>query len=244
MDNLNTRPQTSSARDNRLVALLDWDGTLSSGFMIVRWSQFLSRHGAVSADLASDIEKTFGLYYSNSITHEESSRRSAAIYAAYLRGLKRSEIEAQASSFVTEDRTQLYSFTNYILSYLAKRGIRPILISGAPSEPLRLYSKMMGIGDLYALELAGTGGLFAGHVKFNPGIQDTKLQIVKTIQSQIENSIVLSMGDAAADLPMFDASPTCIIVDNPGITTNGRCLHLNSNAHASERVIRFLEESL
>ncbi len=227
---------------SRRIALLDWDGTLRKDFTIRAWIKFLVKNGALPEKAVEDIEAVFGLLFRGSISHDEASRRTAAIYAFYLRGHSKAEITKMASLFFEEDTQYLCSFSSALLSCLSCNSIQTVVISGAPVEILQEHQRVFPIEHIHALELQTVEGVFMDKVLTNSGTAQEKHLIVDHLLKSQMYDIVLAAGNSSSDLPLLDSAPASIIVNNPDLKTKAKCLYLFCDDADIGRMLNFLEE--
>jgi phosphoserine phosphatase len=226
----------------RMIALLDWDGTLRRDFTIRTWIKFLVGQGILPDKSIEDIEGVFAPLFKGNISHDEASYRTAAIYAFYLKGRSKAEIMRMASLFFEEDTQHLCSFSLALFSCLAQNSIQKMVISGAPVEILQEYQRIIPIEYIHALELQVVEGVFTGKVLANSGTAQEKHLIVDHLSKSHMYNIVLAAGNSSSDLPLLDAAPANIIVNNSGLKTNAKCLYLSCDDADVSRMLNFLQE--
>ncbi|MHB8595432.1 MAG: HAD family hydrolase [Ktedonobacteraceae bacterium] len=225
------------------IALLDWDGTIRKDFTIRTWIKFLVAKGILPDKSIEEIEGVFALLFKGNISHDEASRLTAATYAFYLRGCSKADITRMASLFFEEDTQYLCSFSLALFSYLAHSSIQTMVISGAPGEILQEYQRIFPVEYIHALELQTVEGVFTGKVLANSGTAQEKHLIVDHLSKSQMYKIVLAAGNSSSDLPLLDAAPASIIVNNPGLKTKAKCLYLSCDDIGVSRMINFLEEA-
>jgi phosphoserine phosphatase len=144
------------------VALLDWDGTVRSGFTIVDWTEHLTQQGIFPRNCARELEELLmralpvGL-----ISHDEAIERAASIYAAALRGIPERDIAAAVDGFSSHDAKQFLPIAQHFRSILHAAGAEIVVISGAPAEPLNAHREWLFGAKMFPLRLG-----VRGHWKF------------------------------------------------------------------------------
>ena len=201
------------------IMLADWDNTMREGFTMADWTHFLSRRGRFPERLARAIDDDVEAYSSGAITYEDLATAVTVKYAQGLAGKAKKDIERVASEFVLEDR-RLFIFVRPLVRLLQDEGVSLVLVSGSPREPLVAYRELLPINRIYALSVKASSGLYTDELALNPTLGEEKERIVRQIAKSAH--IVLAMGDSKADLPLLEAAPHSIIVENPDLVPEGR----------------------
>lgn len=217
------------------IALIDWDGSLCSGFSLPRWIVFLEENKIVSSNETQLILDLFQTYSYGTITHDELIHRSAHIYAESLRDIAAKDIQELSEAFVLTDRKNIFSFTTDLLNYILSRNIRSYIISGSPAEILRRYKSRFPIEEVYGLELEINKGRYIGQIKINPGIAQNKRTIANYIIKS--SKAVIAVGNSESDMPLFNAAEFSLIIDNEDLNLSSRYFHISSNSLSEMRKI-------
>src|SRR5262249_13923990 len=153
------------------------------------------------------------------------------------------ELAKIASVFIEKDTQYLCAFSSGLLSFLAEKGVEVVVVSGAPIEVLQEYKRIFPITTLHALELCTVNGEFLNEVLTNYGVAQTKYSIVNHFVKSEQRRIIFAAGNSSSDLPLLNAAPTGIIVNNPSLVAQSRCLHISCNDDV-KRVHTFLENEV
>jgi phosphoserine phosphatase len=226
------------------LALLDWDGTIRKDFTIRSWIKFLVNHGKLSEKAIEDIEEVFQLLFKGNISHDETSRRSASMYAFYLKGYVKAEITEMASHFVQEDSQYLCSFSSALFSYLSQSGVQIMVISGAPVEILLEYQNRFPIRRIHALELQTIDGIFTGEIRTNSGTANEKHLIVDPLLGSQMYEVSFAAGNSSSDLPLLEAASAAIIVNNQNLKIKTKCLYLTCESTDEKMMLDFLQKKV
>lgn len=218
---------TSSAKIR--VALLDWDRTLSEGFMLERWAAFLEAKGYFKSDDAQMIADLIGGLQDDRASYASMAERVPTHYANGLRGQVAARIALEAEAFGRLEQRRMFQFAKSLLEQLAARQIHPVIISGAPAEVLLAMRQSLGLGDIYGLEVAHSHGRYSSRLSANPATARVKQWLVDAAISR-RSDIVLAAGDSEADLPLLVAARVRIVVDNAALLkSDSETLHISSD---------------
>lgn len=195
-----------------MYALLDWDGTLMSGYTINYWMDFLIEHNVIDPENRQILNAEFDRYRRGEIDHDTLAMTANNVLAYALKGKAISEIEQQAQQFMPTLRKYIHGFTLPLLYGLNQRGIRPIIVSGASTEPISAWLNGFLV-MIHAVELRKTMQTFTGKVQVNPGVSTYKRQIA----DRVRNDVILGMGDSSSDLPLLEHAKVAIVVGDKHI---------------------------
>jgi len=194
------------------VALIDWDGTIRSGFTIQEWISFLARKELLPASARESLQPGFRSYDHGEISHDQLAERTAQEYARMMKGTRAREILAAAGEFVREDGARLQETPSKVLQLLLERGFSVVVVSGAPLEVLEEYARRWGFAEVHGLELETRDGVYTGRVKSNPGTTTAKRELADTISRRMNTRIRVAMGNSPSDEPLFAAAPVAVVV--------------------------------
>ncbi|HEX8267688.1 MAG TPA: haloacid dehalogenase-like hydrolase [Pyrinomonadaceae bacterium] len=207
-------------------ALIDWDGTVRSGFTIVSWAKFLVKNKIISGQIIKDLENLFDLYSKKQLTHDQLAEHSANVYANYIQGVTVDILKGQAVLFTESDRFHLINLSFKLLDYLKDRGVTLIAISGTPLEILSQYKHLLALSYVYALELEHFDGIYTGNIISNPGISETKKRLAESLIKK-DWQVIVAMGNSESDIPLFEAAQIRVIVNNSDLSIEGNNFKLN-----------------
>jgi phosphoserine phosphatase len=216
------------------IVVADWDNTMREGFTMGDWTSFLAKRGNFPETLARSIETDMEGYSRKAISYEELAQRVTSKYAEGLLGESQEVISRAAHEFVDADQ-QLFGFVRPLTDFLRACGVPLVLISGCPREPLVAYQQALGVSRIYALTLEVMNGVYTGKLHLNPTLGNEKSHIVEALVRDSE--IILALGDSKADLPLLEAAPHTVIIDNPDLMPQGsRTVHRVSSRPNSRAV--------
>jgi len=197
------------------VAVVDFDNTLARGWILGPWLERLAAEGiGASAEAIDGLRRRFAEYEAKaSYGHDRLASDVASIYARALEGVRVTDVEAHAGPFVadyTSDRRgHLFSSSRALLDGLKKRGLRPVLITGAPKEVVDELGRELGILTTYSLVLRASHGVFTGEIAFNHGLASMKDTACQQLEDA-DSSLMVAVGDSEGDRPMWRRATTAI----------------------------------
>lgn len=212
-------------------AFFDIDGTLTEGFTIVSFAEFLSGRGLFN--LSSWVEmqadfKTYGSSNKGKNDYELFARRLVDHYAQGLAGRSVLNTREEGQSFFNKVERgeikgyKLFQFAEELVLAMRRVGIT-IAISGSPLESLLPLKQRLSFDELRATTLEVYGGVYTGRVASNLAIDTAKAEVVKGYLSDIDRSRSFAFGDSVHDLPILEAVANPFVLgNNSGLQAIGR----------------------
>lgn len=228
--------------DSRLVsaastiALLDFDNTLAGGWILDPWIAVLAEAGIGNASSAATaLERLFAEYRARpGFGHDRLATEAARIYAGAMSGVRAAEVEPLVNPFVSDyvgSGGQLFRHSRALLDGLRERGLRPVLITGAPGELTEALMRELNIERCFPLLLEMENEIFTGGIVSNRGVSSEKAAACEWMVRQQDCEIVVAVGDSEGDRPMWrmaqvavriggDTADADVDVDVSGIDLN------------------------
>jgi phosphoserine phosphatase len=186
------------------IALLDWDHTLHPGFTLGPWLRALARdaHEAAIAERFRDAQDR---YLDGSLAYESFVDVARDAYTTLADGRTVDELGSLAADLAP--RLSLRPGAAELVAALLARGIRPIVISGAPMEVLQAHAAILGLdpADVTGWTLVRDGDRVLGRLAADTATGGTKAAIVERLVGT-GSQVVLGIGDSPADHPLIDAA--------------------------------------
>lgn len=182
------------------VALLDFDNTLRSGWLIRDWIRsWATRDLALRSETRREFDRLWQLYDANELTHDQLAELTADAYSAFVRANSPEDLEESAEAFITQEVDgSSRSFVSVLITYLKSKGVAPVVITGAPEILARKVCDLLGVDDLVALTLDETG-----LITTNPGTRRGKSEAVSSVLVHGRRA-VLGAGDSDSDRPLVE----------------------------------------
>lgn len=199
------------------VALLDWDGTIASGFSLFRYVKMLVDNNIIENKVQENMLKLLDDFHKSIISYDDLTEHVPKVYSEGLKNCRQSQIFNLMTHFVDKDKEYFLPHAQLLFSKLKELDIKPITVTGAPVELIYQYQERFNIKDIYALEAEFINDVGTGNVKRNPSKLSNKDKMVKLLKQNPDFNVVLSAGDSTSDVPLFMQTPNNIIVNNPDL---------------------------
>jgi HAD superfamily phosphoserine phosphatase-like hydrolase len=207
------------------VAVLDFDNTLARGWILGPWMQCLAENAI--GDMGAGIERLLKLFADYSARpgfgHDRLAMEAGQIYADSMANVAARNVEPLAAPFVSDylgPRGQLFEHARSLISGLRERGLRPVMITGAPGEVTEALMRELEIERCFPLLLEIDDGVFTGTVVSNRGIAHEKAAACRWLIDEQECEIIVAIGDSEGDRPMWRLAEVSIRVGGPPDTND------------------------
>ena len=183
------------------ASFFDIDGTLIKSQIIFDFPRHLHNAGLFEEKHILNILKIIAEYELNLIPYRTAGTKILKIYAAALKGQKKTVIQTQSNIFAEHHIKKKYSYTDELITLL-KKHTTLIALTASPIEPVQAIKKYIPFTHIYATELETKSGIYTGKIKHNQldknSKQKAQLKIAKKLNIDLKNS--LAFGDSDADI--------------------------------------------
>jgi len=222
---------------DREICLFDWDGTLREGFTIIDWIDFLCNKNTIDHKYKTLTLDLFDSYASGILSHDNLAIETGKIYAESIHKIDVNLLADIAFQFIETDESRLFPFARPLLKSLRDKFIRIFIISGAPIEILRAYSRTMFFDKIFGLEIASTDGLYTNNTVINPGSSSSKK---KCLENYGKLPVLAAFGNSISDTPLFDAAPKFVAVNLRTQHSKKPYLEIDGKTASPRNIMRFL----
>jgi HAD superfamily phosphoserine phosphatase-like hydrolase len=210
------KKQTINNFEN-IVSLFDLDGTLTKGFILLPFCEYLDQQNKFSKTCLKKIKICLKKYGENKLTYESFAKKIILLYGAGLKDQKEKIINEEAEKFLNSDLIEFFSYSSKIINFAKKFG--PInLITGSPKELISILSKKLNFESYFSTELEVVNGIYNGKIIRNLSLKSEKEKIVQDNLVKKNKIIFLSFGDTLSDLPILENAKIPVVFGvNPSL---------------------------
>jgi phosphoserine phosphatase len=219
-------------KPDQSLALFDIDGTLTDGFTIAAFAEFLSGKGCFNPacfELMQDDKATYQRSARTEQDYHEFAVHWVNHYAEGLKDQQAAHVESLSPSFLESalnGRIPDYKIPEYARSLLEM--INPvattIAVSGSPWESLLSLTAYLGFKQLNSTLVRIERGRYTGQVERNLAITESKRQVVSAcVIDGVDRKTSFAFGDSLQDVPMLEAVGNAFVMgSNPELQEIGR----------------------
>jgi HAD superfamily phosphoserine phosphatase-like hydrolase len=202
-----------SAGSNRSIAFFDIDGTLTDGFTIFSFAEFLRGSDLFLPAGLSLMQQDRTIYQGSErreLDYHQFAVKLVDHYAQGLKGQNAEEVGSLSSKFLEAalenriDGYRIHGFAKELVEMMNPIA-RTVAISGSPWESLSGLTAYMGFQEVHATLLEVKQGLFTGRVDRNLAIRESKGQFVSSyLTSEVDLKTSFAFGDSVQDVPLLE----------------------------------------
>ena len=187
------------------IAFLDFDGTLSKGYITNGFIDHLIEKNIYPKELLIPMEEGRKEFLSGKIDHDQMCTIVLGKWAEGLKNQFINTIRLNAMEFIKTYTKNIYPSSYKLVRYLKEKKYHPIIISAAPHEVISLIAEELGIRETYSTKVEVISGLYTGRPITNVHLSSGKAEIVKKVaeEKNIYLQKCIAIGDAAGDLEML-----------------------------------------
>jgi HAD superfamily hydrolase (TIGR01490 family) len=195
------------------VAFFDIDGTLTVGFTIFSFAEYLRERNLFLPSCLNLMHQDRATYQSSE--RGESDYHVFAVklvdhYAEGLKGQKAESVKSFSANFLDaaiQNRVDGYRLQGFArdLVDMMNSITRTVAISGSPWESLSGLTSYLDFQEVHATLLEVKQGAFTGRVDRNMAIRESKAQLVSSyLASEINLKTSFAFGDSVQDVPLLE----------------------------------------
>jgi HAD superfamily phosphoserine phosphatase-like hydrolase len=197
----------------KAVALFDIDGTLTDGFTIFSFAEFLRGKNLFLPSCFSLMQQDRARYQGSARAELDYHEFAVNLVDHYAQGLKdqnADEVGSLSPDFLhaaLEDRIDGYRIHGFArdLVEMMNPVARTVAISGSPLESLSGLAAHMDFQEVHATLLEVRQGLFTGRVNRNLALRESKGELVRAyLGGEFNLKTSFAFGDSVQDVPLLE----------------------------------------
>jgi len=187
------------------LAFLDFDGTLSRGYISMAFMDHLHGRGLYSRDEYARQQGFVRDVGAGTLSYAAWLPLWAESWAAGLRGRPLRLVEQEAESFYQGFQPNIHATTPALLRGLRDRGYIPIIVSAGDAIIIAVAARDIGAERCLATTLASVDGMLTGKVRSGMVQERAKEDAVRALAAQYHADLrdCAAFGDSAHDIPML-----------------------------------------
>jgi phosphoserine phosphatase len=217
---------------NKSLAFFDIDGTLTEGFTIFSFAEFLTKKGCFHPsclDLMQHDRATYQGSRKGEQDYHEFAVKWVDHYAQGLKDQRADYIRSLSPSFLESAlQNQIADYRIHGFATLLVEMINPfattIAISGSPLESLLSLTAYLGFQEVNSTRIGIEQGCYNGQVDLNLAISESKRQLVSSyLVDEINGATSFAFGDSVQDVPILEVVGNAFVMGgNPELQNIGR----------------------
>jgi HAD superfamily phosphoserine phosphatase-like hydrolase len=226
-----SQTQTPGSRNNSL-AFFDIDGTLTDGFTIFSFAEFLYQQGCFNRsglDLMQQDKSTYQASARGEQDYHEFAVKLVDHYALGLKDWQVEQIQSLSPAFLEHAlQNQVAGYRIHGFAKVLLEMINPIAttiaISGSPLESLSALVSYLGFQELNSTLINVDDGRYTGQVDRNLAISESKRHLVGAyLVEGVNLEASFAFGDSVQDVPILEAVGNAFVLgSNSELQSIGR----------------------
>jgi HAD superfamily hydrolase (TIGR01490 family) len=220
-----------TGKPKRSLAFFDIDGTLTDGFTILSFAEFLNKKGCFHPSYLSLLQQDRAAYQGSKRAEQDYYEFAVKLVDHYAQGLKDQQaerIQSLSYSFLESAlQNQLADYRIHGFAQALVKMINPIAttiaVSGSPREALFPLTAYLGFQELHSTLIEIAQGRYTGRVDKNLAIGESKKQLVDSyLAGEINLETSFAFGDSVQDIPMLEVVGNAFVMGgNPELQNIG-----------------------
>jgi phosphoserine phosphatase len=221
----------TTGKRKKSLAFFDIDGTLTHGFTIFSFAEFLNNKGCFSPSHLSLMKQDKATYQGSGKGEQDYYEFAVKLVDHYAQGLKdqnAEQIQSLSPSFLEDalqDRITDYRIHGFAgtLVKMMEPFATTIAISGSPQESLTSLTTYLGFQELNSTLIEIKQGRYTGRVDRNLAISGSKKQLVGTyLVNEVNLETSFAFGDSVQDVPILEVVGNAFVMGgNPELQKIG-----------------------
>ncbi|MFD4374829.1 HAD family hydrolase [Streptomyces sp. NPDC058486] len=188
------------------LAIFDVDDTLLTGALGLDLAHALAQDTDVDIPALTRLMTDFA---HGDITHDQMTTMGYRFMSRTFHGLTTAQVEHRSQQVWKRAEPRLHHYVRPAFAALRAAGYEICLISGSPSQVVRLLAEELNVGHWYAAEVACRDGFFQHQVLAAPALTGGKHRafddlLAKAARDTADLAASLAMGDSPADAEIFE----------------------------------------
>ncbi|MBI5636189.1 HAD-IB family phosphatase [Candidatus Micrarchaeota archaeon] len=177
------------------AAFFDVDGTLTRGFYIIDFPEYLVKKKCFHPPAMKRIRSLLYQYRKNKEkNYGKFATKIVNAIAGGFEGFKERRVRRLGGRYNEEHQEKLFGFSKKLLGLFRKEKFILMAISGSPEEVISPFCKKMGIRNFAATSFVAKNGVYTGEVKQNCAVFETKSNVLKELVRKHDIDLTQSAG--------------------------------------------------
>jgi len=142
------------------IALFDFDGTLSQGYISMEFLNFLFREGICPPDIYRQQMDLYQKAQAGKVTYEQWCDQWGRLWPLGLSGRKETVIRNLARRFFQQFRKKIYSFALLLIKFLKQQGYQCLLLTVRATEVVESAADYLAITQFYGSKVLTENGVY------------------------------------------------------------------------------------
>ncbi|MBU1202221.1 MAG: HAD-IB family phosphatase [Nanoarchaeota archaeon] len=204
------------------IAALDFDGTLSKGYISMEFLDYLFNNKLCNPNIYQKQMNALDNYNSKNISYNDWCKEWGILWAQGLNGQSVSQISEAAETFFEGFKNNIYSSSPKLVSLLKEKGYETVILSTGAKEVVSLAADYLGAEKTYATRISVRDKTYSGRLLTDFHLPNGKRNFISKLKKTNIYSWDDSMGfgDSTHDIEVLDSVEIAVALNPQEILTN------------------------
>ena len=182
------------------LAVCDFDGTLSKGYVSMEFLDYLYERKAYSKDSYKEQMRLVELHKQGRLGYDDWCYQWGEVWAQGLKGQSTEKIAEHAASMFMDFKRNIYHVSYDIINHLEQTGYYVVCLSLGAFEVINLAAKELGMHKTYATRLASEKGIYTGKPSTDLHTPLGKEVLLQKIMKEYDPANSIGLADSNTDI--------------------------------------------
>ncbi|MBU2639060.1 MAG: HAD family phosphatase [Nanoarchaeota archaeon] len=227
----------------RKIAFLDFDGTLSSGYISMAFLDHVYEKEIYAEDKYKEQMGLLKQLKTGELSYDEWCKQWGEVWAQGLKGVSWKEARKEAKEFFEGFKPNIYPSSYELVQLLKENDYHTVCVSVGASEVIGLAARELGIDKCHSTILRKKNGLYTGEPCTNLHMPGGKVSRIEEILRAEQFSRVIAMGDSVGDTGMLSLADIAVAL-NPSKELEAYARSKNWHVFTADNIVEGLSRLL
>ncbi|MEM6731123.1 MAG: HAD-IB family phosphatase, partial [Myxococcota bacterium] len=179
--------------------MLDFDGTLSPGYISVAFMERLHEVGLYCSEIYQQQRALLADYENGGLSHEDWVERWGELWAAGLKGKQTAAVENEAAAFFEEFKDAIFTESKELVERLTLERLRSVMLSAGAQEVVQRSGEHLGVDSVLATRAESREGVYTGVLLTDVHTPAGKGRVMRDLVDR-QGPPVFAFGDSSGDM--------------------------------------------
>jgi HAD superfamily hydrolase (TIGR01490 family) len=195
------------------LAVFDFDGTLSKGYISIDFLHALHEAGLYTPKYYNEQMKLLESHRRGELSYDDWCARWAELWTNGLKGSRQEKVSAIAASFFEKFKENIYQESYDIIRNLKQSGYEIVLLSVGASEVINLAASELGVHKSFSTALEIRDGVYTGRIETDFHKPRGKENCLRKLLTESVYDKTVGFGDSETDIGFIELLQTKVALN-------------------------------
>jgi HAD superfamily phosphoserine phosphatase-like hydrolase len=182
------------------LAVLDFDGTLSKGFISMGFLDYLAKLEVYSSECYKEQMRILSDYKAGRLHYEKWCYQWGQLWAKGLKGRSVRTVNKCAAKFFKSFRKNIYFDSYKVIRLLKNNNYKVVILTMAAKEMISLAAKDFGADIFFSTEVESKKGVYTGRLLTDIHVPGGKEESLRKLLQRGDYQKTIGFGDSKSDV--------------------------------------------